>query len=466
MFDLLIANGKLVTPSTTIQADLGVHGEKIAGIFAPGSGSDAERVIDADGVYVLPGGVDPHVHFDMELGDWRTQDDFHTGTIAAAFGGTTTILDFVFPEPDHPPVETFHRRREQADGKAVIDYSFHSVLTDGTEQTLHAMEELVDLGIASFKIFMVYRDVGLYTDDASLYAILQQTARLGALPMVHAENEQVVTRLTQTMLAEGRSTAADYPVSRPKVAEVEAVRRATHFAGEAGSALYVVHATCAEVAQQIRAARHNGNPVYGETCPHYLTLDASAYETESGYNYIMSPPLRTEDDNAALWNALAAGDLTTVGSDESAWDTKDKERAQESFVEAPPGLVGAETRLSVALSEGLRRGLSLNRLVELLSTNPAKLFGLYPRKGTLEVGSDADIVLFDPERTVRLDYENLHHNAGYSPFEGMEVDIVPVTTICRGQPVVENGQLVAPDGHGRFLEQRIDRAYLSEPTVR
>lgn len=466
MFDILITNGQVVTPARTVQADLAVQDEKIAGIFAPGRAGDAARVIDADGLYVLPGGVDPHVHFAMKFGEWRTQDDFRTGTIAAAFGGTTTILDFAFPEPDRSPVETFHRRKAQADGEAVIDYSFHSVLTDGAEQTLDAMEELVDLGIASFKIFMVYRDAGLYTDDGSLHALLQQTARLRALPMVHAENEQVVTRLTRNMLAQGKSTAAEYPASRPKVAEVEAVQRAMYFAREVGSALYVVHATCAEVAQQIRAARLDGVPVYGETCPHYLTLSASAYAGEAGYNYIMSPPLRTEEDNTALWTALAAGDLTTIGSDESAWDTKDKEKAKESFVDAPPGLVGAETRVPVALSEGLRRGLSLNRLVELLSTNPAKLFGLYPRKGTLDIGSDADIVLYDPQKRVRLDYENLHHHAGYSPFRGMEVEGFPVTTICRGQLVVDNGQLVAPAAHGRFLEQRIDHAYLNGPTVR
>jgi dihydropyrimidinase len=358
------------------------------------------------------------------------------------------------------------RRAWAEDCGAVVDYSFHSGLTNGSEQTIAEMAEIVESGIATFKLFTVYREEGLYVDDAALFTIFREAARLGALPMVHAENERLVTWATQQLVCQGKSTPQHYPASRPRIAELEAARRAILLAKEAGSALYLVHVTSQEVAEEVGLERSRDYPIYGETCPHYLTLTEAVYGEKSGSNYVMSPPLRRREDNEALWNALTRGNLATVASDESSWHAEDKAKGQECFTQAPPGLVGVETRLSLAFSEGVQKGrLSINRFVELVATNPAKLCGLYPQKGIIAVGSDADIVLIDPDKRQSLDYQNLHHNAGYSPYQGWHVTGFPVTTICRGTVIVDNGELVASPGHGLFLKQSIDPAYLTSPAV-
>lgn len=467
MLDLLITNGLLVSPSVTIQADVAVKDGKVAGIFEPGTPVDTKQVLDARGLYVVPGGVDPHAHFGMEFGGSHTRDDLGSGAIAAAFGGTTTVIDFAFQEPGSSAMEILRRRQSWAqDCGPVIDYSFHSGLTDGSHRTITEMEEIVQSGIASFKLFTVYREEGLYVDDAALFTIFQKAARLGVLPVVHAENEQLVTWATQQLLRQGKVAPRYYPASRPRVAELEAARRAILLAREAGSALYLVHVTSQEVAEEVGLERRRGYPIYGETCPHYLTLTGAVYEGETGFNYIMSPPLRRKEDNEALWKAVAKGDLSTIASDESSWHVTDKSKGRESFDQAPPGLVGVETRLPLVFSEGVQKGrFSIDRFVELVATNPAKLFGLFPQKGIIAIGSDADIVLIDPEKKGTLDHQNLHHGAGYSPYQGWEVKGLPVTTMCRGTIIVDNGELVAPRRHGRFLKRNIDRAYLASPVV-
>lgn len=467
VFDLLIRNGQVVNAFATVQADVAIKGEKIAGIFEPGILSNARKSVDASGLYVIPGGVDPHVHFGMEFGGAYTKDDFRSGTIAAAFGGTTTVIDFAFQTPGASALEALRGRMEEARGKAITDYSFHCCLTDGSAKTIEEMDEIFRLGVVSFKLFMVYREVGLWVSDGTLMAAFRKAASLGALPVVHGESEELVSWSRKQLLEEGKCLPRDYPASRPRFAELEAVCRAIFLAKQAGSALYLVHISSRDAAGEVGRARGQGFPIYGETCPHYLTLTEAVYEGPTGYNYVMSPPLRSSEDHEGLWNALRKGDLSTIASDESSWDTVDKAKGQSSFNLAPPGLVGAETRLSLVFSEGVQKGrISINRFVELVATNPAKLYGLYPRKGIIAVGSDADIVLIDPEKEISLNYKDVHHNAGYSPYEGWKVKGCPITTICRGTLVIENRRLVGPVGYGEFLKRTISPDFLTGPSVR
>jgi dihydropyrimidinase len=467
MFDLLIANGQVVSPSLTITADVGIRGEKIAGIFEPGTPLEAYRTIDATGLYVLPGGIDPHTHYGMRFGNSVTRDHYREGTLAAAFGGTTTFIDFAFQEPGSTLIDIFRKREAEAKGQAVIDYAFHSGITDGSASTIREMAEMISLGVPSFKLFTVYREANLFVDDATLFAVFREAARIGALPVVHAENEHIVNRSTRDLLSQGNGAVEYYAGSRPRVAEIEAVQRIMLLAREASSAVYFVHITCKESVEAIRQARRQGYPVYGETCPHYLTLTDEVYQKNDGYNYIMAPPLRRTEDNHALWEAIRELSIATVASDESSWHTTDKARGKTCFDQAPPGLVGTETRLPVLFSQGVSQGkISINRFVALSATNPAKLFGLYPRKGILAVGSDADIVLIDPDEKIRLEVSNIHHGAGYSPYGGLKGKGVPITTISRGRIIMENREFIDHPGHGKFIQRSIKPEILAEPIIR
>jgi len=465
VFDLLIANGQVVTPTQVLAADVAIEGERIAGVFQPGTPLEARRTIDARGRYVVPGGIDAHVHFDMEFMG-KSKHTFESGTIAAAFGGTTTVIDFTLDLSLQglPPLEQFERRRRQAEGRAVVDFGFHSVISDGSDETLGQLEQLVAAGVPSFKMFTVYREAGLYVNDATLYSVMRRLREVGGIPVVHTENADIVDSCTARLLAQGRRSPADYPESRPVVAEAECIRRVMFLAKSAGVPVYIVHIAAAEAVEAVRRARAEGQPVFGETCPHYLLLTEALYRRPDGYTFIMSPPLRTEADNAALWEGLAGGWLSTVSSDDNSIDVEDKRAGLESFTRASPGCVDVETRLPLLFSAGVRAGrISLQRMVEVAATNPARIFGLYPRKGVIAPGSDADLVLIDPERRQTLSVDSLHMQVHYSPYEGWEQVGLPVVTISRGTVLVEDGAFVGPAGHGRFLERRIDLSTLRQP---
>jgi dihydropyrimidinase len=465
MLDLLIQNGRVVTDKQLLDADVAVEGEQIAGLFRRGQALEARRTIDASGLYVVPGGIDSHVHFDMEFMG-KSKHTFESGTIAAAFGGTTTVIDFTLDLRLRglSPLEQLERRRKQAEGRAVVDFSFHCVISDGSDATLAQIGQIVDYGVPSFKMFTVYREADLYVDDATLFNVMRRLRELGGMPVVHTENADLVDYCTARLLAEGKRSPSHYPGSRPVVAEAECIRRTIFLAKSAGSAVYVVHIAAREAAEAVRRARADGQPVYGETCPHYMLLTESMYARPDGYNYVMSPPLRTETDNAALWEGLAGGWLSTVSSDDNSIDVEDKQAGRESFDRSSPGCVDVETRVPLLYSCGVAHNrLSLQRMVEVMATNPARIFGLYPRKGTIAPSSDADLVLIDPAARKTVSVDSMHMQVHYSPYDGWDLVGLPVTTISRGTILVENGAFVGPPGHGRFRSRRIEPEVLQQP---
>jgi dihydropyrimidinase len=464
-FDLLVRNGQVVTPHGVIRADVAVRGGIIAGLFEPSEMAEARQVVDATDRYVLPGGIDAHVHFDLELMG-KAKHTFESGSIAAAFGGTTTVIDFALDFSGKPGslVERIQRRRAQAEGKAVIDFAFHCGVNDGSDSTLDDVERLVASGVPSFKLFTVYRDMNLYVNDATLHSVLERLAACGGMAAVHTENADLVEYYTRRLLQAGKSTPADYPASRPSVAEAECIRRVIYLAGAAQAPVYIVHIAAREALDAVRQARASGQPVYGETCPHYMVLTDDMYHRADGYNYIMSPPLRSAEDNAALWDGLAGGWLSTVSSDDNSIDVEDKRAGQESFDRSSPGCVDVETRLPIVYAEGVaRQRLSLQRMAEVTATNPARIFGLYPRKGVIAIGSDADMALIDPRAHVWVSPETLHMQVHYSPYAGWDLVGLPTTTISKGRVIVDAGQFLGRPGDGAFLERSIAPEVLAQP---
>jgi dihydropyrimidinase len=450
--DLVITGGTLVTAAETVQADLGIAGQKIVAI---GHGLQGARRLDASGRLVLPGAVDPHVHLDIEAGGTRSSDDFETGTIAAACGGTTTIIDFVEPELGGSLVAGLEARLAQAENKAVVDYALHMTLRRGDAQTLNQVPEAIRAGCTSFKTYMTYP--GFRLSDADLLAALEAVRAAGGLVLVHAENDAVLEHRRQAYLAAGHTAPAFHPRSRPVPVEAEAIERALALAEVAGCPLYVVHTSTGRGADAIARARDRGQRAYGETCPQYLVLTDALYHQPGfeGAKFVCSPPLRPPDNPPALWRHLAEGGLQTVGTDHCPFfyaGQKDLGRAD--FTKIPNGLPGIEARLALLYTLGVTQGrLSLTRWVEVCCTAPAQVFGLYPRKGTLMPGSDADVVIFDPERKVTLSRQVLHERVDYTPYDGLALQGYPVLTIARGEVIVADGDYVGRRGRGQFLKR-------------
>lgn len=466
MIDLLIRGGTVVNASGTEQEDVAIKDGKIAWVGSPSSEEPARRVIDAQGRYVLPGLVDPHVHFQTPFMGTVTRHDFYTGTVAAAFGGVTSVVDFAFQERGRPMMEAIRARQAEAQGRACVDYSFHAIFTDVNIETPRQLPELLDAGIATWKVFMAYRRMGIMVDDGGLYALLQASRSITMLGIVHAENPYIIEYLIDQFLAQGKNDARYHALSRPPIAEAEAVSRAARLAGAAGNPLYVFHVSSEAALGEIRAARAKGWAVFGETCPHYLCLDASLYERPDGYNWCMSPPLRSQSDRDALWQSLADGTISVVSTDDASFDAESKARAKDSFDQIPNGVPGIECRLSILYSEGVVKGrIDLPRLVALTATNPARLVGLYPQKGHIGAGADADVVILDPNQRTTLKLGTSHMQAGWHPFEGMQVIGVPVMTIARGRVIVENGEFTGSAGAGQFLKRRIDPALNRGPVL-
>jgi len=464
-FDLLVRDGQVVTPHGVIRVDVAVRGGVIAGLIDPSEKVEARQVVDAMDRYVLPGGIDAHVHFDLELMG-NAKHTFESGTIAAAFGGTTTVIDFALDFSGKPGslVERLQRRRAQAEGKAVIDFAFHCGVNDGSDSTLDDIETLVGCGVPSFKLFTVYRDMNLYVNDATLHSVLERLAGCGGMAAVHTENADLVDYHTQRLLRAGKRTPAHYPASRPAVAEAECIRRVIYLAGAAKAAVYIVHIAAREALDAVRTARASGQPVYGETCPHYMVLTEDMYHRPDAYNYIMSPPLRSADDNSALWEGLAGGWLSTVSSDDNSIDVEDKRAGQDSFDRSSPGCVDVETRLPIVYAEGVaKERLSVQRMAEVTATNPARIFGLYPKKGVIAVGSDADLALIDPRAHVQVSPETLHMRVHYSPYAGWDLVGLPTTTISKGRVIVDAGEFLGRPGDGAFLERSIAPEVLAQP---
>lgn len=451
-----IRNGTVVTASDTYQADILIEGEKVVAIGSNLDGKDAE-VIDATGYYVFPGGIDPHTHLDMPFGGTVTSDNFYTGTKAAAFGGTTSIIDFCLTnkgEPLHSSISTWH---EKARGKAVIDYGFHLMVSDANDQVLEELGAVVrNEGITSLKVFMAYKNV-LMADDETLFKTLVRAKELGALVQVHAENGDVLDYLIKQAIANGQTDPVYHAYTRPPEAEGEATGRAIALTALADAQLYVVHVSCAEAVRRIAEAREKGWNVYGETCPQYLVLDITDLQKPGfeGAKYVWSPPLREKWNQDVLWSALKNGILQTVGSDHCSFNfSGQKELGLGDFTKIPNGGPIIEDRMRLLFSEGVAKDkISLNQFVDMTSTKVAKLFGMFPQKGTIAVGSDADIVLFDPTVKRTISVETHHMNVDYNPFEGMVVNGDIISVLSRGSFVIRDQQFVGQAGAGRFVKR-------------
>ncbi len=456
MMKKIIKNGTVVTAADTYLADVCIENGVVTqiGENLPTAGAE---VIDAKGCYVFPGGIDPHTHLDMPFGGTVTKDDFETGTMAAAFGGTTTIIDFCLTTKGatlKSAVNTWHAKSKD---KAVIDYGFHLQIVKMNNEKLAELPKMIEEeGITSLKVFMAYKNQ-FQADDETLFKTLIAAKNLGALVMVHAENGDVIDYLVKKALEDGNTDPIFHALTRPPEVEAEATGRAATLTELAKSQLYVVHVSCAEAARKIAEARSKGIDIWGETCPQYLVLDQSYLERPNfeGAKYVWSPPLREKWNQEELWNALRTGQLQTLGSDQCSFDfVGQKDLGKGDFSKIPNGGPIIEDRVSILFSEGVKKGrISLNQFVDITSTKVAKLFGLYPKKGTIAIGADADIVIFDPTVERVISAETHHMAVDYNAFEGMKVTGEPVSVLSRGEFVIRDKQFVGKPGAGQFLKR-------------
>jgi dihydropyrimidinase len=451
----LIRNGTVVTAAGAAPADVLMEGERIVQV-GPLAGAAADRVIDARGKYVLPGGIDVHTHLDMPLGDTVSSDDFETGTVAAAFGGTTSIVDFAVQDRARSLREAFDTWMRKAEGKAAIDFGLHMIVCDLSPAVEREMDALVAEGVTSFKLFMAYPG-RLMVDDATILRALKRTAANGGTVMLHAEDGDAIEALVRRALAEGERAPKYHALTRPARTEADAVRRAVALARQAGAPAYIVHVSAAEAVNEIAAGRGRGVAVLGETCPQYLFLSDERYDQPGfeGAKYVMSPPLRPRAGQERLWRGLASDELQVVATDHCPFNMKgQKALGLDDFTKIPGGAPGIETRMSLLFDGGVGAGrISLSRFVEVAATNPAKIFGLHPRKGTIAAGSDADVVVWDPEREIRWSAATHHMRVDYNPYEGRVTMGAPETVLVRGQPVIEGGKFVGRAGAGQFLKR-------------
>ncbi len=454
----LIKSGQIVTAVDCYSADILVDDSKIALI-----GSDLESIsgvvdqtIDATGKLVLPGGIDPHTHMDLPFGGTSSSDDFETGTRAAALGGTTTIIDFAVQYRGQSLNEALDVWFAKAEGKATTDYGFHMIVTDLPDERLPELKGLIGQGVPSFKLFMAYPGVFL-VDDGTIFKAMTAAGQAGGLICMHAENGVVIDVLVKRAIAEGKTAPKYHALTRPTRAEAEGVHRAIAIAEIANSPVYIVHLSCDDALKEVQAARDLGLPAYAETCPQYLFLDHTYYEKEDfeGAKYVMTPPLRDKSNQEQLWKGLRGNDLQVISTDHCPFCFKEqKELGRNDFSKIPNGGPGVEHRMSLIYDGGVaQKRISVNRFVELTSTAAAKIFGLFPRKGAIAVGSDADVVVFDPNREQTISAKTHHMRVDYSAYEGRTVRGVTETVLARGQVIVENGTFKGKAGGGRFLKR-------------
>jgi dihydropyrimidinase len=452
----LIQNGTVVTAESTFAADILVEGEKIKEVRKGIPANSADRAIDATGMLLMPGGVDAHTHLDMPFGGTTSSDDFETGTRAAAFGGTTTIVDFAIQARGTKMRDALDTWLKKAEGKACIDFGLHMIVTDLGGAGLEDMDDLVNEGVASFKLFMAYPNV-LMVDDATIFRALSRTAKNGALICMHAENGSVIDVIVQKALAEGKTAPIYHGLTRPTTAEAEAVNRSIAMAEMAGVPVYIVHLSSEDALNKVREARDRGLPAFAETCPQYLLLSIEEMERPNfeGAKYVFTPPLREKKNLGKLWDGLKHDHLQVVSTDHCPFCFEDqKVLGKDDFTKIPNGGPGIENRLQLIYHHGVNDGkLSLNRFVELVSTTPARIFGMYPRKGAIAAGSDADIVFWDPQSDYTISAKTHHMRVDYSMFEGFRVKGNVSKVMSRGEMVVDGGQFLGKVGRGQYLRR-------------
>ena len=453
---LLIKNGIIVTASDIYNGDIYIEKGRISEIGLEFL-KDADKIVDAKGMYIIPGGVDVHTHFNLDVGIARANDDFYTGTIAAACGGTTTIVDHMGFGPKNcnlkHQVDVYHK---YADNNAVIDYSFHGVIQHIDENILEEMKSIVeDEGISSFKAYLTY---DYKIEDEDMVKIFKRLNELDSITTVHCENHGSIKYLREKFTKEGLKSPKYHCLSRPEEAEGEAVNRMINIAKIAGDApLYVVHLSTKLGLDYIKMARERGEKVYAETCPQYLILNEEKYELDNneGLKYIMSPPLRKSYNCNELWRGINEGYIQTIATDHCPFSfSKDKQLGKDDFTKCPNGAPGVEERIPLIFSEGvMKEKISINKFVEVCATNPAKIFGLYPKKGTIQVGSDGDLVIIDPNREEVLSANNLHSNVDYTAYEGIKVKGYPIMTISNGEIIYYKGKFIGKKGRGKFIKR-------------
>lgn len=454
--DLKIIGGKIVTAKQIYKADIGISRGMISHIQTRLE-QPAKKTIDASGMLIFPGIIDAHVHLSLKAGGTTTNENFESGTKAAACGGVTTIIDFAAQEKGKTLADAIQARRAQADGKVAVDYALHVVPTDWNKRTAAEMAKLTRSGFSSFKMYMIYANAGLMSDDAAIFSALEQTARHGGMVTVHAESAAVLDMLVERYHNKAdmkKQGAYCHALSRPNFIEAEAISRAVRWAEATGGWLYIVHMSTAEGVEIVRQAKTQGVNVYAETCPHYLLFDDSIFKKPNGHLYATSPQVKKPADQKALWKALADGVICTVATDNCTFTRRQKNRWSGDFTKIPCGLPGVETLLPLLYSYGVsRRRISLNKMAELLTENPAKLFGLFPKKGAISLGSDADLVIFDPRKKVTLSHKSLQTDCDWSPYEGIKLTGYPTMTLCRGNIVAKGGKFLGQVGYGKLLKR-------------
>ncbi len=455
---VLFKGGTIVSTTGRITADVYAEGDRITAI---GSNLDvpADEVVDATGKYILPGAIDPHTHISMPFMGTHAQDDYETGTIAAACGGVTTVVDFDLQQKGETLLEAIERKKSWAEGKAAVDYSLHPAVMDPRPDVIEEVKKAcLEYGTPSFKIFMVY---DFRVDDATMIKLLEETKKYGGLVQVHAENVYIIQHMNEVLAKEGKLAPYYHAVSRPNIAEEEAIARAAKMVELTGSRIYIVHLSSKEGLWKVKEARDRGIDVFAETCPQYLLLDEERYKEPdfAGAKYVMSPPLRTAESNAALWQGLKGGDLQVVATDHCPFDFVGKKDmfGKDDYKKIPNGAPGIETLLILLHSEGVVKGrISLERMVDVLCTGTARMFGLKD-KGEIAVGKDADIVVFDPQQKFTITQSRLHMNVDYTPFEGFEITGMPHLVYSRGKKVArwngEQMEFVGEVGRGRFVKR-------------
>ena len=455
---ILIKNGRVITAVDDYRGDVFIEKETVS-LIGKSLEMEADEVIDASGKYLFPGGLDPHTHLDMPFGGTVSADDFETGTLAAAHGGTTTLIDFAIQTKGHSTLEALDTWHAKAEGKTAIDYGFHMIVTDLDDKRLHEMKMLADDGVTSYKLFMAYPGV-LYVDDGTIYRAMRAAGENGTVVCMHAENGIVIDEIVKIALAEGKTEPKYHALTRPTRMEAEGVHRAIAIAEVAHVPVYIVHLSSSDALEQVMLARNRGVHAFAETCPQYLFLDHSYYEQEGfeGAKYVMTPALREKWNQDELWKGIKFGNLQSISTDHCPFCFKDQKiLGIDDFSKIPNGGPGVENRMSLVFNGGVNSGrISLNKFVELTSTAAAKTFGLFPRKGTIAIDSDADIVIFDPQRKETISVNNActhHMNVDYNAYEGFEVTGFTETVLSRGKVIIKDCEYVGKKGDGKFLKR-------------
>lgn len=462
--DIIIKNGLLVTASDIFKADIGILNGKIAAL-SENLTVETKEEIDATNMYVFPGFIDAHTHLELPITETTSSvDDFYTGTVAAAIGGTTSIIDYIVPYKNQTLTEAFHLWQDKAKNKAIIDYGFHMTISDPSEKNLDEVKKMPDLGVTSIKCFTAYVNKYMMTDD-QIYRLLKESLTTKALLCMHCENGFMIDFLTKELINNGHTALKYHPLSRPPILEEESIGRVIDLAKLAHAPIYIAHLSTGGGLERIISARNSALKVYAETCPQYLLLADTLYEQEESEaaKYICSPPLRSQENLNKLWHGLLGSDIQVFATDHCPFNlNKERQHALHDFTRMPNGLPGIEDRVNILFSEGvIKRNLDLNRFIDLVSTQPAKIFGMYPKKGGLNINADADIVIYNPDKKWTISARNHHQNVDYNVYEGLTITGKPEIVLSRGEIIVRNNKCNARKGRGNYLKRNPSSVFLS-----